>query len=141
MLTSITALLLTVVAFVLYDLTTFRQTLANNLEATSSIIADNSTAAVAFGYDKDASEVLSALHANPHIVGAAIYDQQGNIFVRYPPNRPIGSFPLTPRSTGHHFENGRLILFEPIVQDNVRLGTLYLESDLTALSRRLRLYA
>jgi PAS domain S-box-containing protein len=140
MLTSITALVLTVVAFVLYDLATFRQTLAGNLEATASIIADNSTAAVAFGYDKDASEVLFALHANPHIVGAAIYDARGNIFVRYPPSKPIGSFPLTPRSPGHRFEKGRLVLFEPIEQDNVRLGMLYLESDLTALSDRLRLY-
>jgi len=70
MLTSIAVLLLTAAAFMFYDLITFRQTLIRNLDTTASIIADESTAALAYGDEKTAREILAPLRADPQIVRA-----------------------------------------------------------------------
>jgi PAS domain S-box-containing protein len=141
MLTSISVLLLTVVAFMIYDLVTFRQTMIRNLSTTAAIIADESTAALAFDDEHVAREILAALRSEPHVVGAALYDNQGNLFVRYPTNRVASAFPQAPEADGHRFEHQYLVFFQPVVQEGRRQGTLFLKTDLTGLYERLRLYA
>src|SRR5882724_1647847 len=141
MLTSIAVLLLTAAAFMFYDLITFRQALIRNLETTASIIADESTAALAYGDEKTAREILAPLRADPQIVRAGLYDTRGNLFVRYPATEPVHLFPLSPGHPGYHFEKGSLVFFMPVAEGDKQYGTLYLKSDLRALYARLRLYA
>ena len=50
---SIAVLLVTVTAFMIYDLATFRQTMVQNLLTQARTIADNSTATLAFKNEKD----------------------------------------------------------------------------------------
>jgi PAS domain S-box-containing protein len=140
MLTSITALVLTAAAFTVYDSVTYRQTMVSHLSTTASIIADNSTAALAFKNETDAEQVLGALRADPHIVAAALYDDQGNLYVHYPTNQASNAFPVPPGKSGHQFGNSTLIIFQPVVEGGAWLGTLYLQSDLGAFYTRLRLY-
>jgi PAS domain S-box-containing protein len=137
---SIAVLLVTVTAFMIYDLVTFRQTMAQNLVTQARTIADNSTAAVAFKNENDAANVLSSLRSDPHIIAAAIYDAQGKLFVKYPASIPDADLPAAPQSRDYKFGKSHLILFQPVVQSGKPLGTLYLRSDLTALSQRLQLY-
>jgi signal transduction histidine kinase/ActR/RegA family two-component response regulator/HAMP domain-containing protein len=137
---SIAVLLVTVAAFMAYDLVTFRQTMVQNLATQARTIADNSTAAVAFGNRNDAANVLASLQANPHIVAAAIYDAQGALFVKYPVTISDADLPASPQAPGHQFGKSRLTIFQPVVQSGKPLGTLYLQSDLTALLQRFQLY-
>jgi hypothetical protein len=81
---SIGVLLVTVAAFITYDLVTFRQTMVQNLVTQARTIADNTTAALAFRNENDAANVLASLRTDPHIAAAAIYDAQGALFVKYP---------------------------------------------------------
>lgn len=138
--TSIIALALTVTAFLIYDLVTFRAAQVHNLSIIASITADNSTASLTFKTEKEARETLSSLKAEIHVDAAAIYDEQGNLFVRYPETAPITDFPLKPGRIGHHFEPGHVVFFVPVSEANNRLGTLYLKSDLRSVYGRLRLY-
>ena len=62
-------------------------------------IAANSTAALAFDNADDAESVLTAFEADEHIVGAALYDQRGQLFAVYPKGTPLSAFPQRP-STG-----------------------------------------
>src|SRR5882672_77161 len=140
MLTSVVALLLTTTAFMVYDFLSYRQTLVRTLSTTSSIIADESTAALAFKNESDAQQILGALKADSHIVAAALYDELGRLYVRYPPETPISGFPPEPGQTGFHFEPGYVTYFQPVVEKSGWLGTLYLKSDVLALYERLRLY-
>src|ERR687898_425403 len=84
MLTSGLVLLLTCAAFLGYELLTFRQTAVRELSTVGRIIAANSTASLAFQNPDDAREVMAALKADPHIVGAALYDAKGRLFAVYP---------------------------------------------------------
>jgi signal transduction histidine kinase/ActR/RegA family two-component response regulator len=140
--TSGVVLLLTCSAFVTYEFLTFRQASIRQLSVLGEIIATNSTAALAFDNQRDATEILSALRAERHIVAACLYNKEGRLFARYPTQAAEITFPPAPRADGYYFTDGHLIGFEPVVQvkGSQRLGTLYLMSDMEAMYERLRLY-
>jgi signal transduction histidine kinase len=141
MFTSGVVLLLTSAGFAAYEVSTFRQVTVKNLSTVGAVIAANSTAPLAFENPQDATEVLSALAAETHIVAAGLYATSGSLFATYPPRLPAESLPAAPGHDGAQFTAQRLILVQPVVQDDKRLGTLYIESDLSAISGRLRSYA
>ena len=133
-------LLLTSAAFIGYQYLSFRQTTRSSLSTLGRIIAANSTASLAFANEADASEILSALKAERHIVGAALYDRNGRLFAKYSAGDSSSALPTSPASDGYRFERGHLIGFQPVAEAaNQRLGTLYLDSDLKALYNTLRL--
>lgn len=140
-LTSAAALLLTSIAFVSYEIISFKRSLIRNVSLTARIIANSASAAVAFHYDQAADEVLSALRADTDIVEAVIYDKANKPFSRYslPNTRPqLMSPPL--QSSGYQFEGGSFIFYEPIVRQHDVEGTLVLRSSLAPLYQRLGLY-
>src|SRR3989454_7226709 len=140
LLTSGVVLVLTCAAFLAYEFVTFRQTTLKSLSTLGRIIAANSTASLAFQNEGDAREILSALRAEPHIVAAALYDKDAKLFARYPADSPVAAFPAAPDRDGYRFEHSHLVGFAPVAQaSNARLGTLYLQSDLTAVYGTLRL--
>jgi signal transduction histidine kinase/ActR/RegA family two-component response regulator len=142
LLTSGVVLLLTCAAFIAYELLSFRQTMVRNVSILGEIIAANSTAALAFANQDDATEVLAALKAERHIVAASLYDTNGELFAKYPAGLPADAFPATPARDAYRFEHSHLVGVQPVVQgNNKRLGTLYLKSDLGAMYERLRLYS
>ena len=135
-------LLLTSAAFVTYQVVAFRQTTLKNLSTLGRVIAANSTASLAFANQADAREILSALKAEPHVVAAALYDKDGRLFSRYPADLPRDSLSAAPARDGYRFEQGHVIGVEPVAEvGNARLGTLYLKSDMKAVSRTLWLSA
>src|SRR6266849_1868409 len=93
LLTSGAVLLLTCSAFFVYELLTFRQTTVRQLTTLAEIIAANSTAALAFQNQSDAQEILAAVKAERHIVAACLYDHEGKLFAKYPPDLPASAFP------------------------------------------------
>jgi PAS domain S-box-containing protein len=133
-------LLLTCSAYFIYDYITFRQNTVRQLTILGQVIAANSTAALAFQSQADATEILSAIKAEKHIVAAGLYDVNGNMFSHYPTDLPANEFPAIP-GIDYKFEKGYLIGFEAVSQGNKRLGTLYLKSDMGAINERLLLYS
>jgi signal transduction histidine kinase len=141
--TSVIVLLLTCTAFLAYEYFTFRQAAVRQLSTLGEVLATNSTAVLAFDNPDDATEILGALKAEPHIMAAGLYDRQGRLFARYPAGAAEEAFPAGLQPDGYRFSDGFLVGFTPVVQvkGSQRLGTLYLRSDLEAMYERLRLYA
>jgi signal transduction histidine kinase len=135
-------LLLTAAAFVTYEVVAYRQTTLKGLSTLGRIIAANSTASLAFANEADAREILSALRGEPHVVAAALYDKAGRLFSRYPGDLATSALPPAPVRDGYRFEGGYVIGVEPVAEvGRDRLGTLYLQSDMKAVSRALWLSA
>ncbi|HXI65336.1 MAG TPA: ATP-binding protein [Gemmatimonadales bacterium] len=142
LLVSSLVLLLTSAAFVTYELLAIRRTTLKNLSTLGRVIASNSTASLAFANEADAREILSALKAEPHVVAAGLYDKNARLFSRYPAGLPLDALPPAPERDGYRFEEGYVIGLEPVAEvGSPRLGTLYLKSDMQAVSRTLRLSA
>lgn len=141
LLTSAIVLILTSAAFTLYEVMSFKQALVRNASVLARIIAENSSAALAFENSQEATAVLSALKSEPEIVGAKLYDRKGALFAHYPATIQSALLPdIDPRQAGYKFENRSLVYFQPVQQTDSRLGTLVLYSSLQALYTRLRLY-
>jgi signal transduction histidine kinase len=126
-------LFLTCAAFFGYQYLNFRQSYLSQLSKTGHIIASNSTAALAFESYDDANEILASLKADPHIIGACLYDAQGRIFAKYPPGLTDASFPGSAGSEGYRSGSSIFEGFQPVVQEDKRLGTLYLRTDNKAM--------
>lgn len=131
---------LTAAAYCAYEYVTFRRTTVSQLATLGEVVASNSTAALAFNSVEDAEQILSAVRANRHIVVGALYTPQGKLFARFP-TQSDAAVPAAPEADGARPARGGLDLFQPVMRDGKRLGTLYLRSDLKALYDRMRLFA
>lgn len=127
-------------ALITYEVITFRRSLTVNMGVLAEIIGSNSTASLAFRDAKSANEILGALSAEHQITSAAIYDDQGNIFVRFPTDVPETRFSARPGRDGHRFEGSHLEMYRPIILEKSRIGTIYLQADLTPMYTRVAVY-
>src|SRR4051812_5708636 len=84
LITSGVVLLVTWTGFLAYEFYTFRERTKNRLSTLGEIISANSTAALAFDSPEDANDILRALKAEKHIVAACLFDNNGNLFAKYP---------------------------------------------------------
>lgn len=134
------AILLMGSALITYELMTFRRALTVNISVLAQIIGSNSTAALAFDDRENAREILGALAAENQITAAAIYDRNGRMFASFPEGIAPSQLPSKPERDGHRFERSHLLMFQPILQEGARLGTIYLQADLGQVYRRLSVY-
>jgi len=138
--TSGLVILFTCSMFVAYEVVTFKQAVARQIDILGKAIAENSTAALAFDNPADARAVLAAFRADPHIVSAALYTRSGDLFAAYPVGATKEDLPATLLANGYHFEDQYVVGFEPVRQDGELLGTLYVKSDLRSIDQRFRGY-
>jgi signal transduction histidine kinase/CheY-like chemotaxis protein len=138
-----TALLLASLAFVAYELITFRGTMLRTLSTQAEIMARQSTSALVFGDPEAAKATLSALSADPHVVSAAIFGRDGTLFASYARAAAGEAASAAPRSPdkAHFFERDRLVLSHPIAFDEAPIGSVVIESDLDEMRSRLQRYA
>jgi signal transduction histidine kinase/CheY-like chemotaxis protein/uncharacterized membrane protein affecting hemolysin expression len=141
MIASSAAVLLVAAGFVTYEMVTRRQNLTRDLSTLAEVIGNESTAALEFGAEDRAKEILSALRAKKNIVTAGLYDHEGRLLARYPDLSTRDMFPALPEGKGHRFEADHLVVFHEIQLKGNRAGTLYLKSDLQELNDRLERYA
>lgn len=140
MLTCMSAILLMCTAYISYEYFSYRTSLREQVKTIAAIVASNSSAALAFDSPKDANEILNAFRADTHIRSACIYDAEGRLFAKYPQWKNSNEFPRSPENDGYNFKNSLLTGFEAIIQEDNRLGTLYIQSDMDALYEQIRQY-
>ena len=127
--TTVTAVLFARVVFFGYEFLTFRAAILRQLSTVGKVIAANSTAALAFDNPGDATETLTALKAEEHVVAAALYDKSGKLFAKYPADISTNQLPATPQAAGYHFEHLSLVGFQTVTQGEKNLGMLYVKLD------------
>jgi PAS domain S-box-containing protein len=137
--TTASALLLAGVAIVLTDSLLFRGYLRRDLSALARIIADNTTAAVAFDDPKSAGETLGALRARAHVIDACVYKADGSVLANYARGGG-GSCPSVSRQSGIRFTPEGVVVAQPILLSGRQIGTLMLLYDLGEISERIQLY-
>ncbi len=115
-----------------YDAIAARQELANSLLQTAQTMAPNTTAGLSFRDSPAVREVLSSLKAQPNVIRACVYAPDGSVFAMYA--RAAGSArEFTPPPLGRdgiHVGFERATVYEPILLDGERIGTIFIESDL-----------
>src|SRR5207249_3768914 len=72
-----------VVALFSFQVLNFRANFQSDTATLAMVIANNSTAAIAFKDDKAANEVVGALQAKPNVVAASLVLPDGSMFARF----------------------------------------------------------
>jgi PAS domain S-box-containing protein len=134
------ALLLAGAGFVGVDSILFRNYLARDLGALGKIVADASTAAIAFNDSSSAAETLGALRARAHLSAACIYRANRSILASYfrtgsPANCPSPTGQREVRSGG-----GAFTVNQPVLLDNRTIGEVVILYDLGEIYERGQLY-
>jgi diguanylate cyclase (GGDEF)-like protein/PAS domain S-box-containing protein len=122
-----------------YESVLQRGAAARELSAQAGIIAESSTAALSFTDERAAAQTLSALRGDTHVVEGVIYDMNGRPFSRYEKAGSPGGSPPQPREAGVYFENGAVLVFQPIRLGNEEIGMIFLKSN-NEVTARLRQY-
>lgn len=151
MLVSGAALLLACTAFAGYEMEDFRVALVRNLSIQAQIVGANSASALLFNDPDSARNTLAALKAAPDILFAGVYGADGVAFATYSRDRgaplatPESVLPLPDapagRTEAHWFTMDGLVLVRAIEFQGKRIGTVKIQSGLTALRDRLIGYA
>ena len=125
------------IAVALYDESEYRARATEAAHVQAQVLADTVTAALAFGDHEALQEYVNAMRANTGIDAVGVFDDQG---------RRVASF------TRSHFADrlsqvktaatapGQVIVFAPVEQGGVKLGTVYLRDRTEPLARRLSRY-
>ncbi|HSY43980.1 MAG TPA: ATP-binding protein [Candidatus Acidoferrum sp.] len=133
-------LLLACVVLAGYQLLDSRKTIVGDSMVLAEVIGKNTCAALAFQDDGSAKQTLLTLQSEPNVSAACLYDAHGNQFASYTQPGADAQLPSSPSADGHHFEAGHLVLFQPVVLNGKRIGTIYLQTDLKRMYDRLRVF-
>jgi signal transduction histidine kinase len=142
MLVSGAALCLAGVAFIAYDVVSFRLTRQLNLSIQAQIIGSNSASALLFNDPRAAENTLAALEADPHVKSAGVYTKDGKLFAAY--SRDRGSPTLPPqiacedRIDFDWLGQGQVTSTKKILFNGKVAGAVYTVSDLKDLNARIK---
>ena len=125
-----------------YESRQYRAAAMREMSALGEIVAAGSTAALSFGDKSAARETLGSLHGDQRLLRAEVYDKAGDPFAAYDqPGTGAAAAPRHPRVDGAYFEQGTLLLFQPIKLTGERIGTVLLVSSTSEVQTRLKRYA
>jgi two-component system, sensor histidine kinase and response regulator len=118
------------IGFAEYGVYRFKELRLEDLNALANILGTNSTAPLAFKDPDSAQDILKALAAKPHILSAVIYDRDGKPFAIYHRDLALDRHFVPPvEGDSSRFTSNRVLIFQKIVFDGEKLGTVFLEGD------------
>jgi len=136
------ALTMTCLGLALYERNSFRSDRVNELSILAGTLGTNTAASLAFTDQKTADDMLGALHSDPHIVAARLYDNVGNVFAEYRRPKLSSGFPIPPAGTeGATFGRDSITWHESVFLNTEQCGSLVIVSDLTAFRDKILQYA
>lgn len=112
----------------------YRSVMTNEMRSMADVIGTNSRAALTFQDPAAGERTLAALGADPRVMAARLYTKEGQLFATYR-RRDIEPdlIPATSPPDGLSLRMRNLTFVQPIRLDNERIGTIYLQFDMSPL--------
>ena len=122
-------LFVAIVALFVFQVLNFRSNFLRDNSTLAVIIANNSTAAMAFTDDTAATEVVGSLEAKPTVLSASLVLPDGALFAHFGKTEDAHTLSQFPPPGESRFTGDHLLLTQPVVWKGERKGTLYLRTD------------
>ena len=136
------ALVLASAALLTSDYYQYRTDIRQNLATQARMVLENSTAAMSFQDPEAAQETLATLSPNEHIRIGCLYNAGGRLFARFTPDLSSqAQCPVNPPAEEYRFESNRVHVVARTSIAGRPAGSVYLASDLEAVSDRARVQA
>jgi signal transduction histidine kinase/DNA-binding response OmpR family regulator len=135
---SVLGLLLACVGLAAYERTSFRASTTNEISALADTLGANAAASLVFNDPKAAADMLRALATEQHILGARLYDANGNVFAEYRREDAPKTFIMPSwRGDGATFTPDSLVLFRSVSLNGEKAGSIAIVSDLIGFRAKL----
>ena len=136
------ALLLTCGAFVVDEVFALRESMLRDNTILADVISSDSTAALSFNNQRDATETLEGLRAEPNVIAACIYAKNGSPFATYTRRGADPRvIPVRVPAVMSGFTSGALHVVRPVRLNGETIGSVLLIHDMRELNERLLRYA
>jgi PAS domain S-box-containing protein len=122
-------LLVAIASLFVFQVLNFRSNFQRDAHTLATIIANNSTAAMAFRDDTAATEVVGSLQAKTTVLSASLVLPDGSLFAHFGKAEAVQVFSQFPPPGESRFTGDYLLLTQPVVLKGERVGTLYLRTD------------
>jgi len=137
MLTNMVVLIIASSFFAVNEINTLREGMVRDYAILARVIGFNTSASLLFDEPNSAEKTLKALNVEPHIKAAVIYTDNGKIFAQYKrADQQDFIFPAQ-QDTQHTFSSDKLEMFESIIFNSSKIGTVYIQSDLGKINKLL----
>ena len=134
--TTVSALVLTALGLVLYDLRNYERQATADFTAQADVLARATAPALSFNDKRDAERDLAVIQARPRVLAAALYTPDGKLFATYVrPGAQVPPFPASAQLEGYTIEDGQFALFRRVVENNEHIGTVHLRAEYDPWSR------
>ncbi|CAN2049601.1 two-component system, sensor histidine kinase and response regulator [Candidatus Magnetomoraceae bacterium gMMP-1] len=138
-LTSCIVLLVSSGSLLIHFKTEFHYGMIHELQTLARFIGTHNAAALDFNDQQAAIQSLSALSVKKYISFACIYDNEGEVFASYCRDDLLGICkPPEVKGDSHYISWDRTILFQSIISDGEKLGTVFFSYDMTELHSELK---
>ncbi|HEY6926952.1 MAG TPA: response regulator [Steroidobacteraceae bacterium] len=135
------ALLVPIPLILRHEISSARSSALADIKMTAESLGFSLSAALSFHDQQGAEKVLRSLVANPHMKAAALYDKEGQLVASYAREHDRALAAPAAGEEGSRFGADSLDYFHIVSDDQGRLGTLFLSSDMEGLRLRLMTYA
>ncbi len=139
MLTSTGAVVLACLAFGLYELLNYRHQMSRDLSVLAEMIGEEQAAGREISDPKVIKEVNSWASKQRPIVLACVYSKDGKLLIKYARDdvKTQREVPELLEDDIDRIEGGHLVLYQPILLQGKKAGTVFIRSDLRWLYGRL----
>lgn len=138
-LTCLVALLLAGGVIAFYDNYLYQQRKTGEFSAQAEIVASSITASLEFEDVQAAQEYLRPLDSNRQIMIGAVYDETGSLFASYSRDSDHAP-PAIAEPVGEVVEDGVIAISRPVMQNDRKIGSVYLLASIEPISVRLTRY-
>lgn len=136
------ALVLACAGFLMNDLRLLRDSKLRQLKMQAELLSFNSSVVVSMGQHHQADELLVSLRSQPSIELAGLYDSLGRRVASYSTNVDITAPSLLEQYDGVRVTaTGAVQVFQPIMEQGTRVGTVYLQTNMRDLWDQLSSYS
>lgn len=137
-----TALVITAVALLVYDQSSYRRLLVENISAQADVVGKNSVSSLLFADPDSATSTLSAFDRIPNIVAASLFTSTGQLFASYSSSPTVTIHAIPTRGSGPQemFQNQTLYLTRPLFSGKKLVGYLVIEADTAGVRARFKSY-
>ncbi len=122
-------LFVAIAALFAFQILSYRASFQRETATLAVIIANNSTAAMAFKDEQTATEVVSSLQAKSSVLAATLVLPDATVLAHFGKAEDARSRSEFPPPGETRFLGGQLLITQSVIQKHERLGTLYLRSD------------
>lgn len=123
------------------DYYNYRNTISHALDTLTQIVGKNSRAALLFGDEPAAQDILASLKTEQNVAYACILDRDDTLFAQYvKAGWEPHAGPVPEMGSGVRFKKNYLTAFHPIVLNDETIGSIYIKYELSEFASRLRHY-